>query len=43
MAASSGQQVEKIVRIAKELGQEPATPEEARKVLNLKGVEKIRF
>ena len=43
MAASSGQQVEKIVRIAKELGQEPATPEEARKVLNLKGVEKTRF
>jgi len=43
LAASSGQQVEKIVRIAKEHGLEPATPEEARKVLNLKGVEKTRF
>jgi uncharacterized protein (DUF849 family) len=43
MAASSGQQVEKIVRIAKEHGLEPATPEEAREVLGLKGVEKTRF
>jgi uncharacterized protein (DUF849 family) len=43
MATSSGQQVEKIVRIAKEHGLEPATPEEARKVLNLKGVEKTSF
>jgi uncharacterized protein (DUF849 family) len=43
MAASSGQQVEKIVRIAKEHGLEPATPEEARKMLKLKGIEKIRF
>jgi len=39
MATSSGQQVEKIIRIGKEHGLEPATPEQARKILNLKGVE----
>jgi len=43
LAASSGQQVEKIVRIAKEHGLGPATPEEAREVLGLKGLEKTRF
>jgi uncharacterized protein (DUF849 family) len=43
MATSSGQQVEKIVRIAQEHGLEPATPVEARKILNLTGVEKTRF
>ena len=43
MAKSSGQQVEKIVRIAKEHGLEPATPEEAREVLDLKGFEKVGF
>lgn len=36
LAKSSGEQVQKIVRIAKELGIEHATPEEARKILNLK-------
>jgi len=43
MATSSGQQVEKIVRIAKEHGLEPATPEEARKMLNLKGLEEVKY
>ena len=43
MATSSGQQVEKIVRIAKEHGLEPATPEEARQVLNLKGLEMVKY
>jgi uncharacterized protein (DUF849 family) len=43
MATSSAQQVEKIIRIGKEHGLEPATPEEARKILNLKGIEKTRF
>jgi len=38
-----GPQVGKMVRIAKENGLEPATPEEARKLLILKGVEKTRF
>jgi len=43
MAKSSGQQVEKIIRIGKEHGLEPATPEEARKMLNLKGLEKVKY
>ena len=43
LATSSGQQVEKIIRIGKEHGLEPATPEEVRKILNLKGVEKTQF
>jgi len=33
----------KNIRIRKELGLEPATPEEAIKILNLKGVEKTGF
>ena len=43
MAASSGQQVEKIIRIGKEHGMEPASPEEAREMLKLKGLEKVRY
>ena len=43
MATSSGQQVEKIIRIGKEHGLEPATPEEAREMLKLKGLEKVRY
>jgi len=43
MAKSSGQQVEKIIRIGKEHGLEPATPQEARKMLNLKGLEKVNY
>lgn len=41
-AKSNGEQVEKIVRIAKELDIEPATPDEARKMLNLKGSDKVK-
>jgi uncharacterized protein (DUF849 family) len=36
LAKSSGEQVAKMVRIAKELGIEPASPDEARKILGLK-------
>lgn len=36
VAESNAQLVERIVRIAKELGREIATPDEARKILNLK-------
>ncbi len=36
-AKSSAEQVAKIIRIAKELGIEPATSDEARKILKLKG------
>ena len=43
MAKSSAQQVEKIIRIGKEHGMEPASPEEAREILKLKGIEKVAF
>jgi uncharacterized protein (DUF849 family) len=43
MAKSSAEQVEKIIRIARELGIEPATPDEARKILSLKGLDKVNF
>jgi uncharacterized protein (DUF849 family) len=42
-AKSNAEQVEKIVRIARELGVEPATSEEARQILNLKGLDKVKF
>lgn len=43
MAKSNGEQVAKIVRIARELGIEPATPDEARKILGLKGSTRVNF
>ncbi|MBI2864621.1 MAG: 3-keto-5-aminohexanoate cleavage protein [Chloroflexi bacterium] len=43
MAKSNAEQVAKIVRIAKELGREPATPDEARQILGLKGLDKVRY
>jgi len=43
MAKSNGEQVAKIIRIAGELGFEPATPEEARKILGLKGLNKVKY
>lgn len=43
MAKSNAEQVEKIIRIGKEHGMEPATPDEARKILNLKGIKKVAF
>ncbi len=42
LAASNAEQVEKIVRIARELGFEPATPDEARQILGLKGYETVK-
>jgi 3-keto-5-aminohexanoate cleavage enzyme len=36
LASSNGELVEKVVRIAKEMGREIATPDEARRILNLK-------
>jgi 3-keto-5-aminohexanoate cleavage enzyme len=36
LAKSNGELVEKVVRIAKELGREIATPAEAREILGLK-------
>jgi uncharacterized protein (DUF849 family) len=43
MAKSNAEQVAKIARIARELGIEPATPDEARKILHLKGFDKVNF
>lgn len=42
-AKSNAEQVEKIIRIARELGIEPATPDDAREMLKLKGMEKVAF
>jgi uncharacterized protein (DUF849 family) len=40
---SNGELVEKAVRIAKELGREIASPDEARQMLGLKGRDKVNF
>ncbi|HPQ44810.1 MAG TPA: 3-keto-5-aminohexanoate cleavage protein [Syntrophales bacterium] len=42
-AKSSAEQVEKIARIAGELGIEPSTPDEARETLGLKGLNAVNF
>ena len=42
-AKSNAEQVEKIVRIARALDIEPATPEETRRILNLKGLDSVNF
>ena len=43
LAKSNAEQVAKIIRIAKELGIEPATPAEAREILGLKGLDQVAF
>ena len=43
LAKSSAEQVAKLIRIAEEFGIEPATPEEARKILNLKGLDQVNY
>lgn len=43
LAKSNAEQVEKIIRIAREFGLEPATPAEAREILQLKGQDKVNF
>lgn len=43
LATSNAQQVEKIVRIIGEMGHEPASPQEAREILGLKGGDKVEF
>jgi len=43
MAKSNAEQVEKIIRIARELSLEPATPDEAREILGLKGLDKVNW
>ena len=43
LAKSNAELVEKVVRIAKELDREIATPDEARQMLKLKGKDKVNF
>jgi uncharacterized protein (DUF849 family) len=43
MAKSNAEQVAKMVRIACELGIDPATPDEARQILGLKGIDKVNY
>lgn len=43
LAKSNAEQVTKIIRIAKELGIDPATPDEAREILGLKGLNKVNY
>lgn len=43
LAKSNAEQVAKIIRIAREFGIEPATPQEAREILGLKGLDKVNF
>lgn len=43
LAKSNAQQVEKIVRIIREMGHEPATSVEARAMLRLKGGDRVEF
>jgi uncharacterized protein (DUF849 family) len=43
LASSNAEQVEKIVRILSEMGLEPATPEEARTMLALKGADRTQI
>jgi uncharacterized protein (DUF849 family) len=43
LAKSNAELVEKIVRIARELGREIATPDEARAILGLKGKDKVDY
>jgi len=43
MAKSNAEQVAKIARIARELGIEPATPDDARQILGLKGLDRVNY
>lgn len=43
LAKSSAEQVEKAIRIIREFGYEPATPDEAREILALKGIDRVNY
>jgi len=43
LAKSNAELVEKMIRILRELGHEPTTPDEAREILALKGSNKVNF
>jgi len=43
LAKSNAEQVGKMARIIRELGSEPASPDEARQILGLKGLSRVNF
>ena len=43
LAKSNADQIKKIIRIAAELGVAPASPQEARRILGLKGLEQVAY
>ena len=43
LAKSNAELVEKVMRLARELGREVATPDEARSILKLKGKDKVNY
>ena len=43
LAKSNAEQIKKIIRIAVELGIEPATPIEGRQILGLKGLDQVNY
>ena len=43
LARSSAEQVERIVKIANEMSIKPATPDEAREILKLKGIKNVNY
>jgi uncharacterized protein (DUF849 family) len=43
LAKSNAEQVEKAIRIIRELGYKPATSDEAREILQLKGIDKVNY
>lgn len=43
LAKSNAEQVSKMVRIARELGIDPAAPDEARNILGLKGLDRVKY
>ena len=43
LARSSAEQVERVVRIASEMSIKPATPDEVREMLKLKGIDKVNY
>ena len=43
LSKSNAEQVDKIARIGREFEFEPATPDEARQILGLKGLDKVKW
>ena len=43
LAKSNAELVAKMIRILREFGHEPATPDETREILGLKGLDKVNF